>query len=64
MFDAFRGLDANRRFLVLGLAVAVLVAAVFLGRTASAPEYVPLFQGVALSEMGKMTDGLTKAASP
>jgi flagellar M-ring protein FliF len=64
MFDAFRGLDANRRFLVLGLAVAVLVAAVFLGRTASAPEYVPLFQGVALSEMGKMTDGLTKAAIP
>jgi flagellar M-ring protein FliF len=64
MFDAFRGLDANRRFLVLGLAVAVLVAAVFLGRTASQPEYVPLFQGVALSEMGKMTDGLTKASIP
>jgi len=48
----------------LGRAVAGLVAAVCLGRTASAPEYVPLFQGVALSEMGKMTDGLTKAAIP
>ncbi len=64
MFDAFRGLDANRRFLVLSLAVVLLVAAVFLGRIASAPEYVPLYQGVALSDMAKMTDGLTKAAIP
>jgi flagellar M-ring protein FliF len=64
MFDAFRGLDANRRFAVLGLAVALLVGAVFLARVASTPEYVPLFQGVALSDMGKMTDGLTKGSIP
>jgi flagellar M-ring protein FliF len=64
MFNAFRGLDANRRFLVLGLAAALLVAAVFLGRQASAPTYVSLFQGLPLAEVGKMTDALTKASIP
>lgn len=60
--DSFMKMDANRRFGVLALAAGLLLLAVFLGRRATAPDYVPLFRNLDLAEVGNITDKLTKAS--
>ncbi len=62
MLDGFLGLSANRRFAVLGIAAGLLVAAVVLGRFATAPEYVTLMHDTDLAQIGGITDALTKAS--
>ncbi len=61
MIDSIRAMDSNRRMMALGIAVVLLVGAIFAGKWATTPEYVPLFRDLDLSESGNITDRLTKA---
>jgi flagellar M-ring protein FliF len=62
MIDSFRNMDGNRRMAALGIAAVLLVGAIFAGKWATTPEYVPLFRDLDLSESGNISDRLTKAS--
>ncbi len=64
MAGFFGQLNANGRVVAFGLAAVMLVAAVMLGRAASAPRYVPIFRGLDLADAGNVTDALARAAIP
>ena len=64
LFRAARGLDGNRRFVVLGVLAAAVVLIGLLGRWASTPSYVTLYRDLDLSESGTMVDQLAKAGIP
>jgi flagellar M-ring protein FliF len=64
MAGFFGQLNANGRVVAFGLAAVLLVAAVMLGRAASAPRYVPIFRGLDLADAGNVTDALGRAAIP
>lgn len=61
MPDYFGRMNGNARAVALSIAAVLLVAAVMLARSATAPTYVPLFRGLELTESGRMTDLLSKA---
>jgi flagellar M-ring protein FliF len=54
-------LNANGRMVVLGVAAVLIVGAVFAARTASAPRFVTLQQGMALAESGSVSEALGRA---
>jgi flagellar M-ring protein FliF len=60
--DSFMKLDANRRFGLLALVVGLILLAVFLGKRATTPDFVPLFRNLDLAEVGNITDRLSKAS--
>lgn len=62
MIDTFRTMNGNRRMAALGVAAVLLVGAIFAGKWATTPEFVPLFRDLELSESGNITDRLTKAS--
>ncbi|NOT07885.1 MAG: flagellar M-ring protein FliF [Gemmatimonadales bacterium] len=61
MIDAVRRLNGNRRFLVLAIIAVLAVPALVVGRWATAPQYVVLFQQLDLQDTGTMTEKLDKA---
>jgi flagellar M-ring protein FliF len=56
-----RGMDASRRFLLIGGLVVIAVAIGFVGRWASTPTYVALFHDLDLKEAGAVGEALAKA---
>lgn len=61
MPDFLGRMGGNARAVALSVAAVMLIAAVMLARTATAPTFVPLFRGLELAESGKMTEALAKA---
>lgn len=59
-----RGMDASKRFMLIGALVALAVAIGFVGRWASTPTYVTLFSGLELKEAGQVGESLAKASIP
>lgn len=64
MLESIRTMDGNRRFVALGIAITLLVGALLLGRSATRTEYLSLYQGLDLSESGKVTAALEKGGVP
>jgi flagellar M-ring protein FliF len=61
LVHALLNAKGSRRFIVLGLAAAAIVAIVLVGNWASTPTYVPILSNLDLKEAGQIADNLTKA---
>ena len=59
--SGLRGMDASRRFMLLGVLVVLAVGIGFVGRWASTPTYVTLFHDLELKEVGTVGEALAKA---
>ena len=59
--DAVRKMPATKRFVVLGVAAVALVGIWMVGSWASEPDYVPLYEGLELGEVGTITEHLSQS---
>lgn len=62
--ETIRNMTATKRFVVLGTAAVALVGIWFVGRWASEPDYVRLYDGLGLGEVGTIVDHLTQSDVP
>ncbi len=64
MLGSIRTMDASRRFLLVGVLVALVVGIGFVGRWASTPTYATLFRDLDPKETGQVGESLAKANIP